>query len=498
MSVYKVEPIYVKTIWGGNKLSRLRGRKENKEGTCWELSVHPSAQSVISEGKEKGRTLASVIEENPSGMLGEGFGDRELLRLAWLDAEEPLSVQVHPQETYAMVHEKDHGKTESWYILEADEGAKLVLGSTYHSREEIVNAIKNDTIEEGLHYVPVQEGDFILVPGGTLHALGKGILAIEIGTNSNTTYRFYDYHRRDQNGRERELHLEKSLDVVNFDSAGGCVHNPLDHQPKVKRIADFPEYSVDLIDLEGTHVLPAWKQSFRTITCLNGNLSLNENGEITELEYLRSAFISADAQDILITGSGRIMVGTPKKRPSMEIMEPTLERGFSFVREDVKTAHSVKRLKDIRDKFYDAEGADDALILYEVDCEGGDPSVPGSLSYGLTTIYPVTVSGECAFTKGHWHEDESVEEIYLGLSGEGLLMLMDHSGRCWCEKVTPGSVHHISGNLAHRLINTGETPMKVQAVWNPCAGHNYRAVEEMPFPYRVFRDEKGVKVIPHE
>ena len=211
----------------------------------------------------------------------------------------------------------------------------------------------------------------------------------------------------------------------------------------------------------------------------------------------------ADADDILITGHGRVMVGTPKKRPAMDIIEPALKEDFSAVREDIDHAHGIKRLKDLRDKFYDSSNVDPDLILYEVDTEGGDPKIPGSLSYGLTTIYPVTVNGECAFTRGHWHMDETVEEMYIGLTGEGLLMYMDHSGKCWCEKVFPGSVHHISGHFAHRLINTGNAVMKVRAVWNPCAGHNYAAVEEMPFPYRVFRDDKegndkGVKIIPHE
>ena len=498
MAVYKTEPIYRRTIWAGNKLARLRGRQDQKEGTCWELSVHPSAQSVVSQGKAKGRTLASLIEENPEGMLGKGFTEKELLRLAWLDAGDPLSVQVHPGETYAMVHEKDHGKTESWYILEADEGARLVLGSRYHSKEEIRESIKNDTIEQGLTTIPVKAGDFVLVPSGTLHALGKGILAIEIGTNSNTTYRFYDYHRRDEEGKERELHLEKSLDVVNFENRGGCVHNPLDHIAKVKRIADFPEYFVDLIDIEGEYILPAWKKSFRTISCLDGDFVLEEGNETTALEHLRSAFISADGDDIILHGTGRIMVGTPKKRKEMEVIEPVVREDFSSAREDAMIESGVKKLKDLRDKFFNCDGVKDDLVLYEVRTEGGDPEIPGSLRYGLTTLMPVTVNGECAFTRGHWHEDETVEEIYMGLSGTGLLMYMDHNGSCWCEKVSPGSVHHIAGSLAHRLINTGDVPMKVKAVWNPCAGHNYDAVEAMPFPYRVFKDEEGVKIIPHE
>jgi len=498
MSVLKAEPIYDRTIWAGNRLAKLRGRPDRKEGTSWEISIHPYAQSVVSEGRFKGRTLASLVEENPEGMLGKGFGEEELLRIAWLDAGEALSVQVHPGETYAMCHEKDHGKTESWYILEAEEGAELVAGSRFSSRDEILEAIEKDTIEAGLIRIPVQAGDFVLVPSGTLHALGKGILAVEIGTNSNTTYRFYDYHRRDAEGKERQLHIEKSLDVVRFDQRGTCVHSPLDHVEKIRRIADFAEYSVDLYDIEGEYTLKAHPESFRTVTCVNGDFTVKENSETIALEYLRSAFISADSPDLVLKGHGRILVGTPRKRPRMEITEPPYTADFSSVREDAVLETGTKRLKDISGKFYDVSGMDPETVLYRVTCDNGDPAVPTSLSFGVTEIEPVLVNGECAFTKGHWHTNEEAEEIYEGDAGEGLLMYMDHQGNCWCEKVFPGSIHHIRGSYAHRLINTGDTLFRVRCTWPPCAGHNYAAVDAMPFAFRVFKTEGRIRVVPYE
>ncbi len=144
------------------------------------------------------------------------------------------------------------------------------------------------------------------------------------------------------------------------------------------------------------------------------------------------------------------------------------------------------------------EGVDPETVLYEVQCDDGDPEVPGSLSYGLTTIYPNRINGECPFTKGHWHMDETVEEVYEGESGTGLLMYMNHDGMTWCEKVFPGSVHHIAGTLAHRLINTGDVPLKVRAVWPPSAGHNYDEVTAHPFGFRVYRNGDEIKVTAHE
>ncbi|MBQ1440181.1 MAG: hypothetical protein IIZ10_10865 [Solobacterium sp.] len=498
MGPIKVSPMYDKTIWAGDKLAKIRNRVWNGEGTSWEISVHPYAQSVVSEGKHKGNTLVSLIEHDHDGILGTGVTDEDLLRCAFLDAKDSLSVQVHPGERYARENENDHGKTEAWYILDADEGASLVAGSDFRSRDEIQASIDAGTIEDHLYRIPVTEGDFVQVPSGTLHALGAGILALEIGTNSNTTYRFYDYNRRDKDGNLRPLHIAKSLDVVVCGQTGVKVSTPVDHQPKVKRIVDFPEYSVDLIDVNGEYTLPAWPASFRTLSCVKGEAVLTCEGETSDLAFTESVFLPASCGEITVKGDCRLLVGTPKPRSVMDIKEPRFLTDFSKTASSVTLSHGVKKLKDIASYYLNTEGVDPETVLYEVQCDDGNPEVPGSLSYGLTTIYPNRINEECPFTKGHWHMDESVEEVYEGEAGTGLLMYMNHDGMTWCEKVFPGSVHHIAGTLAHRLINTGDEPLKVRAVWPPSAGHNYDEVIAHPFGFRVFRKGNELKVIPHE
>ena len=498
MGPIKLIPIYDKTIWAGSRLAEIRGRRPAGEGTAWEISVHPHAQSVIAEGEYAGKTLASLIETDREGILGNGVLDEELLRAAFLDAETALSVQVHPGERYAKEHSNDHGKTESWYILAAKEGADLVCGSDFKNREEIKAAIEQGTIESHLTHIPVKEGDFILVPSGTLHSLGAGILALEIGTNSNTTYRFYDYGRKDKDGNLRELHIENSLDVVVCGRSGKKISTPYDGKARIRRVADFPEYAVDLIDVCGEMKLPEHPDTFRTLSCVKGDAVLEENGTRVKLNYTESVFLPASCGDITVHGTCRLLVGTPKRRHVMEIKRAPYYTDFSRCSNAAVITFGRKKLKDIASYYKNTEGVDLETVLYEVQCDEGDPSVPGSLSYGLTTIYPVLINGECAFTKGHWHMDETCEEIYEGESGNGLLMYMDHEGHTWCETVEPGSVHHIRGDLAHRLINTGEVPLKVRAVWPPCAGHNYDAVAAQPFGYRVMKQKGEIEVIPYE
>jgi len=222
----KLQPLYDKTIWANNRLSTMRGLKETGVGTSWEVSAHRTAKNVILNGEYAGRTLDDLIQVNPKAVLGEKTTP-QLLRLAFLDAKEDLSIQVHPYDEYAHEHESDEGKTESWYILEADEGATLVAGTTNPDRKVIEDAVANDHVEDYVRKVPVSAGDFICIDAGMLHALGKGILALEIGQNSNITYRFYDYHRKNKDGSERELHIKKSFDVADFSLNAEKVISPV-------------------------------------------------------------------------------------------------------------------------------------------------------------------------------------------------------------------------------------------------------------------------------
>ena len=297
----KLKVIYNQTIWQNNNLKRLRGLNE-LAGTSWEVSAHPFADNIILNGELKGKTLTQVINEYSKNVLGK-FELKDMLRAAMLDAKGSLSIQVHPDEEYAVKNENDHGKTEAWYIIEAEENSTLVAGINLSSVKEISEAVKNDSIEEYVNNVPVKKGDFILIPAGMLHALGAGILAIEIGTNSNTTYRFYDYHRKDDKGNERELHLKKSLDVVNCNYMTKVVRGP--------GVVLDDTFTIELVD-EEEYILKPNKETFYIVTNLGANMSYTYDGEEYNFDYLESLFIPSSCDDIKFKENKRIMISYRK------------------------------------------------------------------------------------------------------------------------------------------------------------------------------------------
>ncbi len=308
-----VKSIYNQTIWAGDKLNAIRCETDALHGTCWEVSAHPFAESLIENDEFKDQRLSDVIKAFPVETLGKDIHEDQLLRSAWLDAKEALSVQVHPTEAYALAHENDHGKVESWYVMEANDNATLVAGSDFSSKEELIAAIENDTIESHLRRVHVQAGDFIEIPAGTLHALGAGILAIEIGTNSNVTYRFYDYHRKDSKGNERELHVQKSLDVVQLNYAPVAVHTQ-NLKNDIQQLCSNEAFDTYVADFEESVILPA-QSTFRILTNVGKqDVRFVVDGEELLLKRTHSAFIPADCSDITVIGNSRLFIGTVKAK----------------------------------------------------------------------------------------------------------------------------------------------------------------------------------------
>jgi mannose-6-phosphate isomerase len=297
----KLNVIYNQTIWQNDNLKRLRNLQECA-GTSWEVSAHNFADNIILNGEFKGKGLTELIKEYPHDMLGK-FELKDMLRAAMLDAKGSLSIQVHPDEEYAVINENDHGKTEAWYIIDAKENATLVAGINLNNVDEIKEAVKNESIEKYVNNVPVKKGDFVLIPAGMLHALGAGILAIEIGTNSNTTYRFYDYHRKDDKGNERPLHLKKSLDVVNCDYTTKVVNGP-------GKILD-DTFTIELIDDEKYSLVPN-KETFYIVTNLGKDMIYSYNNIEYKFDYLQSIFIPSNCDNINFSQNERIMISYRK------------------------------------------------------------------------------------------------------------------------------------------------------------------------------------------
>ena len=216
------EPLFLQSvmhekIWGGTKLRDEFGYEipSDKVGEYWAISAHPNGVSTVKNGRFAGQKLDTLYAEHR-----ELFGDRSEpvfpLLTKILDANDWLSVQVHPDDAYGLKHEGELGKTECWYIIAADEGAEIIYGHSAKSKEELREQIESKNWDQLLTKVKVKAGDFFYVPSGTMHAIGSGILILETQQSSDTTYRVYDFDRKDDAGNLRELHLEKSIDVLNI------------------------------------------------------------------------------------------------------------------------------------------------------------------------------------------------------------------------------------------------------------------------------------------
>lgn len=211
-------------LWGGNRLNDEFEKqiKLSPLAETWECSTHPDGPSYIVGGEYDGMGLAEVLRQHPEYLGERHKGETALpILIKFIDAKQDLSVQVHPTDEYAKEHENGQlGKTEMWYVLDAGREASLVYGLNYRcTKEEIRQAIEDGSVMQYLQKVPIHKDDVFFIQAGTIHAIGAGALVAEIQENSNLTYRLYDYDRIGKDGKKRELHIEKALDVANLDSS---------------------------------------------------------------------------------------------------------------------------------------------------------------------------------------------------------------------------------------------------------------------------------------
>ena len=272
MGVLKLKPACKDYIWGGRRLAEEYGIAYDGEilAEAWELSCHPDGPSVIANGPFAGKTLEEYIKQEGREVLGthcRRFRDFPIL-VKFIDAKQNLSIQVHPDNKYALKNEGQYGKTEMWYVMDAKEGAFLYYGFRKEiSREEFERRIQEDTLLEVLNAVPVQKGDVLFIESGTIHAIGQDILIAEIQQNSNVTYRVYDYGRVGKDGKKRDLHIEKALAVTN---RVPIVKN----NSSYPHIADCDYFTVDKLNLDGRMMKKmegtVTEESFVSILMLEG------------------------------------------------------------------------------------------------------------------------------------------------------------------------------------------------------------------------------------
>lgn len=218
---FLLKPFGQSYLWGGSKLNETYHRDVAIEpfAESWECSTHPDGPSTVVTGEHQGKTLRDVLLMHPE-YLGSHVNDKAVLPILvkLIDAKEDLSIQVHPNDHYAYENEDGQlGKSEFWYVLEAEEDARLIYGFHHPTtRQQVEEALLNHTLDNHLQAVPVSAGDAFFIEAGTVHAIGKGIVLVEVQESSNLTYRLYDYGRLDKNGKERELHIAKALDVMHY------------------------------------------------------------------------------------------------------------------------------------------------------------------------------------------------------------------------------------------------------------------------------------------
>ena len=311
------EPLFLQSvmqekIWGGAHLRDVFGYDipSDHVGEYWAISAHPNGVSTIKNGRYAGQTLDVLYAEHR-----ELFGNRQEpvfpLLTKILDANDWLSVQVHPDDAYGLEHEGELGKTECWYIIAAEPGAEIIYGHNAKSKEELRQQIESKDWENLLTKVPVKGGDFFYVPSGTMHAIGAGIMILETQQSSDTTYRVYDFDRKDDQGNLRELHLEKSIDVLN-------IGEPANSRPVTTKVDDLKSTLLVASDFFAVY---KWEISgkadfektadYSLFSVLDGQGSLLVDGQEYPIAKGSHFILPSDVQAWQIKGDLELIVSHP-------------------------------------------------------------------------------------------------------------------------------------------------------------------------------------------
>ena len=305
------KPYYKKVIWGGNKIKTFFNRDiENSTniGESWEISAHKDGLSKIENESFNEMNLMDLF--NDKNKRREVFGYKCLemekfpVLVKFIDAKTNLSIQVHPDDNYAKINENDSGKNEVWYIMDCKEDAKIIYGfKDKVKKENLVEAINN--IEDNVKYINVKKGDFISIPAGTIHAICGGILLCEIQQTSDITYRVYDWGRKGLDGKPRQLHTKKALDVINIENKSQR-YNFFNFTDS-KNIYNSNNFSIDLINVKGNLTTASNKDSFNVYIVLEGNGSIKSNNFEKVLDKGSTFLIPAELGTYTLAGNLKLL-----------------------------------------------------------------------------------------------------------------------------------------------------------------------------------------------
>lgn len=296
----QTEPALRDYLWGGRKLQSVLGKTLPAEGVwaeSWEVVDHAEHQSVVRNGALAGQTLSQVSKADPQWLFGDSGITRLPLLLKYLDCQRVLSVQVHPEDAYAqLMTPPDLGKTEAWYIVDTEPGAVLYAGLKRGvSKSDLQTAINAGSVEECLHRIEPRRGDCVFIPAGTVHALGAGLLVAEIQQASNTTFRLFDWNRVDANGKPRALHVDQSLEVIDFESGPRELQTPAaTEQPGRERLVSCEKFTFDRLSGSPTDSLAiAGDGRLHLLTAPYGGVELRGENEQLNLATGESVVVPA-------------------------------------------------------------------------------------------------------------------------------------------------------------------------------------------------------------
>lgn len=315
MEIIKLKPITKDYIWGGTRLKDEFGLECESERCAegWMLSCHPDGRCRADGGLFDGQSLAEILTAHPSfmGKHAKNFNRFPLL-IKLIDARDDLSVQVHPDDEYALEAEDSQGKTELWYIIDAEPDAKLIYGfSEELTQEQFYNAIVDGTLLDKLNYCPVKAGDVFFIEAGTVHAIGKGILIAEIQQNSNATYRVFDYGRLGADGNPRQLHIDKAIDVavtVPPHIAPGPKTELTEVDTRMESVlGDCKYFKTVLVKTDLPTHIEVTEDSFVSVLMISGKAKFFGDEDSITLEKGDSAFIPAGFGKVTISGEAEFI-----------------------------------------------------------------------------------------------------------------------------------------------------------------------------------------------
>jgi mannose-6-phosphate isomerase len=276
------QPIFKDRIWGGTKLKTVLNKPITSSitGESWELSTVDGDVSVIANGEFAGKSLTAFIDAFPNEVLGTKvfkiFGKQFPLLFKYLDAREDLSIQVHPNDQLASARHNSFGKTEMWYVLQADAGSSIIIGFKKDSNSaEYIENLNGKTLLSLLDTIPVEVGDVFFLETGTVHAIGAGLLIAEIQQTSDITYRLYDFDRVDADGNTRALHIDLALDAINYDKID-AKRSYQKHENTSNEMVDCNYFTTNYIPLSGTMKFEKDGRSFHVYMCTEGDFTITQ------------------------------------------------------------------------------------------------------------------------------------------------------------------------------------------------------------------------------